>query len=373
MATLIERCLSLWERIRETPTFQPTAIAIPAGHVDRPAGQLFQRGQQYFQVRVNEMFLPYQRRWVSAYVPMVMALTEFQYDHNMTAVPFVVGPALVEAKGIQLANNGVLLQDTRVAGLNPYTGGRVATTMVLYRLERENFARKLLSVVESTAGALDFGTTLGVYLKIASAILDGIEAMLDTGQVQPLMGYRKEFDPDGADNFSPGYFALLNNSDGKVDPGHLWVKDNRLCYGTSLDKAISLQDQGAGRNNPLQEIEFVLYSIAQTDDRSDVELLPFYPLWERVQNEATQPGDDHYKSAKANMLSLYQTMTISPDLTEPQAGRLLDEFVQKMQQLHARAADLDALGAPVAPPQPPDPDVVVLERVIDRAVAILDL
>lgn len=372
MTTLIEKSQKLWERIRQSPAFLPTAVAIPADHVDRPEGEAFARGRHYFQVRVNEMFLPYNRRWASTYLPMVMALSEFQYNRSVTALPFVVGPSLVEEKGVKIPDNGILFQDTRVAGLVPYAGGRVSTTVVLYRVERENLVRRLLGVVESAASAIDFGVSLGTYVKIASTILDGVDALFETGQVQPLIGFRKEFDPDSNVAFAPGYFALISNEAGNVDPDRLWVKNNRLCYGPSLDAAVSVQDTDS-RSNPLQENEFVLYSITQTAERSDLELLPFYPLWERVQHEATQPGAEHYKSAKANMLSLYQTLSVSPDLTEPHAGRLLEEFVQKMQSLHQRAVELDALGMPAPLQGAPDPETIAMDRVIDQAVSILDL
>lgn len=370
MTTLVERGRRLWEQIRQSPAFLPTCVAIPADHVDQPTAGSFERGKHYFQARVNEMYLPYGRRWMSTYLPMATTLTEFQYNRSAAALPFVVGPSLVEDRGVEIPDTGVVFRDTRVAGIAPYAGGRVALTVVLHRVERENLVRRLLSVVESAAGALDFSAQLGVYLKIAATVLDGVETLFETGQVQPIVGFRTEFDPDAGQPFFPGYFAILADSERLVDPDRLWVKENRLCYGSSLDAAEPIRN---GTRSPLQESEFLLYSLVQSEQRSDLELLPFYPLWERVQREATQPGEEHYKSAKANMLSLYQTLSISPDLTEPHAALLVDEFVAKMQELHRRALELDGLGMPAALQDLPDPQTFAMDRVLGDAVNILDL
>lgn len=370
MTTLAERSRSLWDRIRQSPAFLPACIPIPADHVDLPPGGAFERGRHYFQARVNEMYLPYSRRWINTYLPLATTLTEFQYNRSLAALPFVVGPSLVEDRGVEIPDTGVAFRDTRVAGIAPYTGGRIALTVVLHRVERENLVRRLLSVVESAAGALDFSAQLGVYLKIAAVVLDGVESLFETGQVQPIIGYRTEFDPDAGRPLLPGYYALLANSSGEVQPDRLWVKENRLCYGQDLRSAVSVQDGGS---SPLRGTEFVLYSLVQSEERSDLELLPFYPLWERVQREATQPGEEHFKSAKANMLSLYQTMSISPDLTEPHAARLLDEFVAKMQDLHRRAVELERLGMPAALQDLSDPQTLAMDRVLEGAVALLDL
>lgn len=373
MPALLERISRIWDVIRQSPSFLPTCIPIPESHVDRAIGAPFTRNQHYFQVRLNEMYLPYSRQWATTYLPMTLALTEFQYNRAVQATPMVVGPSLIEEKGIVIPDSGLLLQDTRVAGLHPYTGGRVAVALVLYRAQRENLVRKLLSIVESAASALDMGAASSVYLKIAATVLDGIEALFDGGQIQPLIGYRKEYDPDGNEPFTPGYFALLANQQNQIEPAKLWVKNNRLCYGDSLESALSVQERNVSGANPLLDTEFVLYSLVQSTSRSDVDLLPFYPLWERVQREAAQPTEEHWRSAKANMLSLYQTISASPDLTEPQAKALVDEYVAKMQQLHQRAVELSELTPAALIQSPPDAETLLLDRSRDQAIAILDL
>jgi hypothetical protein len=135
-------------------------------------------------------------------------------------------------------------------------------------------------------------------------VLDGLEALFDVGDTDPLMGWRQEFDPDAGDNLLPGYFALINKPEDSLDEAKIWVKEGKLCYGDTLNAA-----------KPYRDADYVLYSLTQTNERSDVEMLPFQPLWDRVQKAAMEPSDAHWQSAKANMLTLFQTLSASPDLT----------------------------------------------------------
>lgn len=370
----LETVTRLWEVIRRSPSFTPYCVSIPPDRVDQASGMPFLPQEHYFQVRLNEMYLPYSRQWLSTYLPMAAALTEFQYGGAWQATPMVVGPGLIEEKGLPLPESGLLFQDTRLAGLHPYIGGRVTVAVVLCRVERQNLARRFLGVLESISNGLEITPSWGIYLRIATTVLDGLQALLDGGQVQPLLGFRKEFDPDSGSPFASGYFALIANPPSGFDENKLWVKGNRLCYGETSESALPVQGRSraaAASANPLQSCEFVLYSLAQSARRSDLNLLPFYPLWERVQREAAHPGEDHWLSAKANMLSLYQTLITSPDLTQSQARELVDDYVARMREIHQMAKSLGELEARALIEGSPQ-EAEELERTLRRALSVLN-
>ena len=324
----------LVQRIEQSPRQQPTAVAIAHDHTDLSAEARapFIPDNHYFQVRVNELYLKVSREWFGKIDPLVFVVSEFVYDKEMRTVPFVVGPALVKKEGVAVAED-TLLRDTRVAGLHPYRGGRICLTVVLCQTLIKNYATNLLKVIERTAGALDYGTMLNPYLKIASVVLDGVEALFDAGDTIPLAALRKEFDPAADDFLTPAYFVLIDAPN--TDPQQLWVRKGELLYGSSPAAA-----------KPFRSADFVLYSLVRPGDnrRTDLELLPFYPLWERAQTEASKPSEDHYKSAKANMLSLYETLLLSPDLTREHALKLADEYAVTLQELHRRAVRFSSLG-----------------------------
>ena len=127
--SILDRCQALFQTARKGETRLPSRVSIPSSHVDDPErlGPPLEPDRHYFQVRVNEMFLSHARQWYAAYDPLVFVGSEFIYDKAETAVPVMVGPSLLERFGKKRdLPGGTVFEDTRVAGLHPYRGGRLA-------------------------------------------------------------------------------------------------------------------------------------------------------------------------------------------------------------------------------------------------------
>jgi hypothetical protein len=363
MPSIIERCSDIWNTFTHSEAKIPSRVDIPSGHVvdGGDLGTNFKPNEHYFQVRINEMYLTYGRQFWTDFDPMVFVISEFDYNKEKQAVPFIVGPMMMEKHGKiekddKKMPKGMIFSDTRVAGLHPYSGGRLILSVVLYQAQRGNYAKEILRLVENAANVLDFSTALSTYTKIANVVLDGVEALFGLGNLNPVMGFRKECDPDANDKLTPSYFALVNKPEDQLDIDQLWVSNNRLLYGESKEKA-----------KPFRSADFVLYSIAQTSARSDLTTLPFYPLWERVIEEATGPTEENWKSAKSNMLSLFQTMMLSPDLTESHALKLTEEYRTRMKLVRDHALRTVAMG------DKKKPKPVELDTVRQKSIEILDL
>lgn len=258
---------------------------------------------------------------------MVFVVSEFTYGRRAEAVPFIVGPALLSKHGSPVPT-GTVFSNTRVAGLHPYRGGRVNLAVVLCQVKRDDYPRRLLKVIESAADAIDFGTALTSYVKIGSTIIDGVEALFGAGDTVPLMGMRTEFDPDAGDDLRSTHFALINKPGVRGD--QLYIRDNKLFA-------------DAGFTTPYRDADYVLYSLVQTDARSDDTTLPFYELYERILTLASQGDDNSWQRAKADLVSLRQTMILSPDLTSRQADALFDSYVKAVKDEHDRAGALGNL------------------------------
>ncbi|MDJ0704349.1 MAG: hypothetical protein QNJ46_13780 [Leptolyngbyaceae cyanobacterium MO_188.B28] len=362
MSLLTQRLHFFWSLVQQAPAQPPTCISIPHQQVNfsNVLGSTFQGDKHYFQVRVNEMFLASEREWFSQYDPLVFVISEFIYDNKIQVVPFIVGPALLENKG-QQAPVGMIFSNTRVAGLHPYKGGRLTLSVILGRVQRGNYARELLKLVESTSSALDFSTALTSYTKIAGVLLDGLESLFGLGGTQTIVGLRKEFDPAAGDKFEPGYFVLIDQPQGTIDTRQLWVRDHQLVYGNSLPTA-----------QPFRQADYVLYSIIQTSERSDEVSLPFYPLYKQVKDAATKPDPESWKRAKANMLTLYQNLVNSPDLIPSQVRTLVNRYVQEMRELHATAVGLGSLSSDTFDIGPLNEESAI-EVSLSQASKILDL
>jgi hypothetical protein len=329
---------TLWEQIQKSSTKTPTRLKIPntrSDHRQTTPTQPFQPNQQYFQIRINELYLSTSRKWFSEYDPLVFAATEFIYDKKAETVPFVVGPSLIEKNGQKAPTGGsTIFSNTRVAGLHPYRGGRLTLSIVLYRVKRKDHAKELLKLIESVSSAIDFSTALRSYTKVAGVVLTGIESLLGLHDTEPIIAIRQEFDPTAGDNLEPSYFVLIDKPESELKTEQLWVRDNQLVYGATL-----------AESKPFREADFVLYSIVQTSDRNDITTLPFYPLFERAKEAALQGDDKSWERAKANLMSLHQTLALSPDLTPSQAMQLSKSYVEEVREAFRMIREIGALGS----------------------------
>jgi hypothetical protein len=289
--------------------------------------------EHYFQVLINEIYLANYREWFSTYDPMLFIVSEFNYGQKKETVPYIVGPSMIESmieKYGQKAPPGMIFSDTRVTGLHPYRGDGLTLSLILFQIKRDAYPRKFMQIFENAAKVLDFTTMLSTYVKVAGIVLDGVESMLNKTDVQPLIGLRKEFP---SDVFESQYFALVNMPESKFNPNELWVRNGQLVHGDNLPDA-----------KPYRDSDYVLFSINRTSERDDVETLPFYPLWNRVVEEARVAKEDNWESAKTAMSNLYLAMRLSPDITESHAEALADDYITKMQAIQTTACKIAKLG-----------------------------
>ncbi|MEJ7682835.1 MAG: hypothetical protein WKG06_34245 [Segetibacter sp.] len=71
---------------------------------------------------------------------------------------------------------------------------------------------------------------IGNYLEIANVVIGGIDKLFDSKAVEPLFGFRQEFDRDANDRFSPGYYAMIKSAT-NWNANKFFVRENRLFYG----------------------------------------------------------------------------------------------------------------------------------------------
>jgi hypothetical protein len=269
-----------------------------------------QNGKHYFQVRIDEMYLAYEREWFKKYDPMVLIISEFIYGKQYETIPVIVGPVMM-GKFRENLPSGMIFSEMQVAGPHPYKGGSLNLTVVLCQLTVEEYLQKFLRIVESTANILDFSAAFSASLKLANVVLDGVETILGSDKTRPLIGLRKDF-ANGL--IEPGYFALIDKDETTLNQDKLWVRNRRLVHGESLADA-----------KPFRGADYVLYSIVPTqppDRRGDISILPFYSHWEKVVDEANRPTRDDWIRAKGHLANLYRDMYLSADLVE-------DEFVEQ--------------------------------------------
>lgn len=344
---LFEKVAEALKNVRSRPTRVPTTLVLPQEESQSSGAPRIKRNREYFAVWLNELFLSQSGRWWVEFDPMVFVATEFEYDKSRIVVPFVVGPALIAKATKDEVPKGMVIRNTRVAGPYPFRGSTVALTVMLYQVKRTDYSRKLLQVVEGVSGALDFASSLGSFNKVAASVMDGVEVLLGLGDTQAVMGQRTEFD---SSDFSRNNRAILNSQAFPEAGKAFGVTDKRLVYGAAGSAGSDFRDS-----------DYVLYSIHGDADRDDDRELPFYRLYEAALTAALGGTEEDWKRAKSTLLTLYQSMVLSADLTRDQADRLFDAYQADILAAKAKAervrdlaatqtlVNREALQAPAAP------------------------
>ncbi len=317
----------LFKSWASSPAVLPHLKRIPNNNTDDPESLdgLFEPQQHYFTVRVNEMFLSDKRKWFKEIEPMVFCLTTYIYGDQEIDNPFIVGRNLLQTK-LQNDAEGMVFNDTRVAGIHPYAGGRLVVSIALCQAVTKDYLTNSLEFIEKISGVFSANITslIGNYLKIANVVIDGIDGLLDTKAVQPLFGFRLEFDKDANDRFAPAYYVMLDKSGEEWDATKFFVKENRLHYGNDVATAI-----------PFRQDEYVLFSVTKSDERGDIKLLPVYQSYKKILDElkVKEVSQEHKDKIKDMLRVLNIEMQSSPDLTEGQAQKLIDKYIEDVSKM----------------------------------------
>jgi hypothetical protein len=341
MSSITERIKEVWDNIVAGKTKTRASFAIDRGQVlggDNLGGP-FEAEKHYLQIIVNEMFLAHSREWFVKYDPMTFVETSYIYDLNTETLPFVVGPALLKQSEEQ-APLGMIFKNTEVSRLHPYQGGALTLTVILNKLKRQNNADRMLKVVESVSKAISPAALSAAYFEVAETVMDGVEMLFNLEETVPVVGLRMTINPSLKDQkLEPSYYVLIDEDEALInqEKKKFWVIGNRLFYGDNQEQAI------AYRKN-----DFVLFSIMQGSTRTDVRTLPFYPLWQTARDFAARTEPHYWNEAKANFNSLKRSLLMSPDLTKPDAERLIDEYFAELKKRREQAV-MESNMAPAAP------------------------
>jgi hypothetical protein len=331
MRDLIKTVQGWWENMKSAEAKTRAHFPIDRSHADDGAklGLPFKDKQHYFQVIVHEMFLAKAREWFVHYDPMVVAAATYEYDTKVETVPFVAGPSMLNDFGRETPS-GMIFRDTPVSGLNPYQGGAFTLTLVLYKVQRKNNADKLLRLVEGVSKSLDPSNTLAAYLKVAGAIVDGVEAILGLDETVPLLGYRVTFNPQIGKDMTPDYWVLIDDDSASksMKPDGFRVRGSRL-----------FEVNAQGKEQEYRDHDFVLFRIAQGNKRNDERTLPFYPLWTAAQDFAARGDDEFWKEAKAHFGTLRRSLLKSPDLTKPDYERFRTEYFEELKKVRKQSVE----------------------------------
>ena len=201
---------------------------------------------------------------------------------------------------------------------------------MLYRVQHHNYARSLLNFSESVSSAIGVPADVGTLLKIGGTVLDGLQTLLRLGDAEPIAAHRIEFERGALQGFRSSFCALIA---GATDPKLLRVEDGGRLK-------IDLED---GQTNRFDRADYVLYSVNGRDRRGETSTLPFATLQDQARSAALSGEDTGWTRAKATLLTVYQQMVVSPDLTTEEADEIMESFKAELLKLKRQREDLAVL------------------------------
>lgn len=339
IGNLLERSKQVWNGLLGRPAGPPLVNVRTLGATPAPLAS----NRQYWQLRIGELFLHDPVGWRNTYDPLVVVISEFDYDGARHAVPKLVGPGLLGKMDVASEPLGMIYKDTRVAGLHPYLGGRLNVSLVLCRAKRSDVARALIPVLESAGAALDVAAEIAPYLRIGSVLLDGVDRLRGSQDVESLCGHRRELDPDAGDHVGPLELIVAGAPDG----GHVALEGGKIVaahrgHRVDATRLMSAADQlcylwDDGLCYPYRASSFVVAELLASDARGDLTLLPCWPLWQQVRHDAASGTATGLEMARTGMKALYQHLLRSPDFTPDHARRQVLAWKAEMEAVHATA------------------------------------
>ena len=296
----------------------PPEVCFPSGST----GKAILLNEHYFTIRINQVYLAENRQWWTTFDPLILMVVEFSHGYGAIAVPRVIGPDMIQKqRPSDQARHGVVLLDSRVTGPHPYRGGDIRVSLALYQVRRANQATSLLKVLDSLSDAVGTSAEVAIISKVGGALVAGLEGLLGLDETVYIAGHSVTLHSSALDPLESRYAVLI--SPPSSDLSDLRVENGRLKRSVE------------GKNAEFNEADFVLWNISGDAERGE-ENLPFYALKDEAIT-AISEGEEGIKRGKANLITAYQQMRKSPDVTRTEARKLFErwcnEFVEEKERM----------------------------------------
>jgi hypothetical protein len=252
---------------KESEGYTSFTLDRPGGK-DEPPG--FVPNETYFEVRLVQMFLRYDREYWRTFIPITSTLVEFSLAGQRRMVPFVIGPQLLQSVEHVEAQDRIEFTNRRIAGPQPYEGDDVTIFAGLFRMEDQNWAKQALSFAEALAKTFD-ASRLTSYINVAGPLAEALQTMLGMSDVELRLGVDRSYattDPGGDVNraFTPRYEVVMA-------PGEPVEETEFSVKGGSLSR----------NGEDYRDGDFILLEIAPSATRNDYARFPFYTShWKRI-------------------------------------------------------------------------------------------
>ncbi len=259
-------------------------------------------GNDYFEVRIPETFLRFERAYWKRYAPITVIMLRFLHDGKIRELPFTISSQTLLASFPNDAKNWTEFYNTRVFRPFPYEGGDVELAIALYAVETQNKAKEMFSLLDSLLSLFQ-APLASQALQTADTITHLIEKFIGLSMVSRKLSYYQAFQ-EGSDlpnSFRDQYLIRINADENKITKDKLWVRDGRLH--TKLP---------SGKFQRASEWDYCLTRI-HASEKTQYTQLPFWKTWKSVRRYITNGNQNMAHNVYAELI---RQVTLCTDLTE---------------------------------------------------------
>jgi hypothetical protein len=326
------RLRNLFESVMRTPSTGVAGFRLPDGCVldldDAGRTVEFVPEQTYFEVRLSQLHLQYEREYWRQFIPLASFMTQFLYAGQRRTVPFVVGPELVAGVPQLDKRDPVEFRNVRVAGPCPYAGDDLELFAGLFRVVTSDWAKPVLSLLESVAKAFDL-SKLSSFVSVTDPLVDGIEGLLGMREMEPRMAMYQQLvtpSPEVVQRqpgqvLKPGFYVLMGGLPrpfGQAERETLRVRDGILWR------------KGPAGLAEFTDVDFLLLEIVALLSRPDYTSFDFHKIyWPKVTDHI---WNGHPDAARQTLRLLAASLVQCEDITAPHRQRLLAMYRAKFDE-----------------------------------------
>jgi hypothetical protein len=325
---------NLFDSLVHTPSTSFTSFQVP-GENALELGTLGQAAafvpeETYFEIRLSQLHLQYQRENWRQFIPLASLMTQFLYAGKRRTVPFVVGPELLATVPQLEKQDRVEFRNVRVAGPYPYAGDDLELFVGLFRVVTRDWAGPVLSLLESMTKAFDL-SKLSSFVSVTEPLVSGIEGLLGMRDVELRMAmYRQLATPSGevaqpqggGPTLQPGFYVLMG-----ALPHPLSEPERRALR--VRDGTLWRYDDSGGPVE-FREADFLLFEMVPLLSRPDYTTFDFHTVyWQKVLDHI---WNGHPDAAQQTLRLLATSLVQCQDITEPHRKRLLVMYRRKFDE-----------------------------------------
>ncbi len=297
---------------------------IPSARTDRrsPALEL-ESEKTYFRVTLAQMFLRKQSQFLTDYYPAVYSAVTALFDGKAVDLTNVADESRLTAK--QNGDGDVVAKNFVLSPLIPFKGDVVKLAASLHAMDGKNRVRSFLKTMGDFANLLVV-PQLSAAIGIAQPLANGLQGLFGEGGGATHLVYANSFVgrgiasvPPGASVLNAGYVAVIRAPEGKVDTGRLWVVNDELREGDSLETSTGFTS-----------FDYMLLRFDVREDRDDFNQLaairqPMDSAIEAAAGGDLVKADAFYRVAIAAVLR-------APELTRADRRRVVELLKQDYEE-----------------------------------------